>query len=117
MPTVTFVKEKRTIEVPAGANLRKAARKAGIQLYPGIHKYVNCLGWGLCGTCCVIIKQGMEHCSRPKLREKIPMSPLYFAARLGHEKEIRLACQTRVNGDIEVETQPPPNWHGEKFWG
>jgi hypothetical protein len=27
-----------------------------------------------------------------------------------------LSCQTTVHGDIEVETQPGFNWHGEKFW-
>jgi ferredoxin len=30
---------------------------------------------------------------------------------------LRLACQARVNGDVEVETQPEVNWHGERFWG
>ena len=30
MPTVTFANEKKTIEVPAGANLRQEAIKAGL---------------------------------------------------------------------------------------
>ena len=38
-------------------------------------------------------------------------------ARLGHEKDLRLSCKTRVLGDIEVETHPQVNWHGERFWG
>ena len=40
-------------------------------------------------------------------------------AYMGKEKEIRMACQTRVigNGEVEVETRPPLNLHGEKFWG
>lgn len=119
MPTVTFVNEKRSIEVSAGANLRKEARKAGVQLYPGVHKYFNCMGLGLCCSCRVIVKQGLENCSRPGVYEKVSMAmnPLAFFARLGHEKDLRLACQMRVNGDIEVETKPPMNWHGEKFWG
>ena len=33
MPTVTFVNEKKSIEVPAGANLRKEAIKAGVNNY------------------------------------------------------------------------------------
>jgi hypothetical protein len=30
---------------------------------------------------------------------------------------LRLSCQAKVYGDIEVETQPPLNLHGERFWG
>ena len=121
MPTVTFVNEKKTIEVPVGANLRKEAIKAGVQLYPVPHNYINCLGNGLCGSCRVVVKKGVENCSRQGLLEKFTMNnalnPLVFFARLGHEKDLRLACQTRVNGNLEVETKPPVNWHGEKFWG
>ena len=46
MPVVNFVKEKKKIEVPQGANLRKEAQKAGIQIYPGIHQVFNCHGLG-----------------------------------------------------------------------
>src|SRR5260370_32473405 len=49
MPKVTFVNdknEKQEIEVPAGSNLRTEARKAGIQLYPRIGKYMNRPGLG-----------------------------------------------------------------------
>ena len=118
MPTVTFVNEKKTIEVPAGANLRKEAIKAGVQLYPGPHRYVNCLGNGLCCSCRVVVKKGLDLCSRQGMFEKVSMitNPLAFFARLGHEKDLRLACQMRVNGDIEVERKPPMNWHGENFW-
>ena len=45
MPSVKFVNEKKTIEVPEGANLRKEALKAGVELYPGIHSIsFNCHG-------------------------------------------------------------------------
>ncbi len=118
MPTVTFVNEKKSIDVPAGANLRREAMKAGIQLYPGIHKYLNCQGLGGCCSCRVVVKKGLENCSQQSLLEKASMltNPLAFFARLGHEKDLRLACQMRVNGDIEVETKPPVNWHGENYW-
>ena len=49
MPTITFANEKKEIQVPNGANLRKEALRAGVQLYPGIHKVVNCHGFGQCG--------------------------------------------------------------------
>ncbi len=56
MPKVVFVNEKKEIEVPAGSNLREEARKAGLQLYAGFSRYLNCLGHGLCGTCRVLVK-------------------------------------------------------------
>lgn len=118
MPTVTFVKEKKTVEVAQGANLRREAIRAGIQLYPTPHNYVNCMGLGLCTSCRVNVKKGLENCSTQGVFEKVSMTmhPLTFFARLGNEKTLRLACQMRVNGDIEVETQPAMNWHGENFW-
>lgn len=118
MPTITFVNEKKTVEVPAGSNLRKEAMKAGVQLYPFPHNYANCLGLGLCTSCRVMVKKGLENCSPQGGFEKISMitNPLTFFARLGNEKNLRLACQMQVNGDIEVQTQPPMNWHGENYW-
>ncbi len=118
MPTITFVNEKKTLEVPAGANLRREAIKAGVQLYPFPHNYLNCLGNGLCTSCRVIVKKGLENCSQQSTFEKVSMitNPLTFFARLGHEKDLRLACQMQVNGDIEVQTKPPMNWHGENYW-
>src|SRR4051812_20826511 len=64
MPTVKFVNEKKTIEVPKGANLRKEALKAGIELYPGIHKVFNCHGLRQCASCRVLLKKGTENVSR-----------------------------------------------------
>ncbi|MBM3203313.1 (2Fe-2S)-binding protein [Candidatus Woesearchaeota archaeon] len=118
MPTITFVNEKKSVEVPAGANLRREAIKAGVQLYPFPHNYANCLGMGLCTSCRVIVKKGLENCTNQSLYEKVSMvaNPLTFFARLGNESNLRLACQMSVNGDVEVQTQPPMNWHGENFW-
>ena len=119
MPKIKFVKEKKEIEVEPGTNLRQAALKEGIPLYPGIYKYINCRGFAQCASCRVRITKGLEHVNRQGLLEKFGLmaGPIRFFARLGHEQELRLACQTRVNGDIEVETQPEVNWHGERFWG
>lgn len=121
MPTVKFVKEKKTIEVPQGANLRKEARKNGIEVYPGIHRVLNCHGFGQCCSCRVRILSGKGNCNKPTLFEKLGLmnilNPFGFFARLGNEDKLRLSCQTRIYGDVEVETQPEFNWHGEKFWG
>ncbi|GAB4149806.1 MAG: hypothetical protein Tsb009_24280 [Planctomycetaceae bacterium] len=119
MPTIKFIKEKKEVEVPEGANLRKEARKAGVEIYSGIHKYLNCRGNGLCCACRVHIKKGQENVSKPGFWERLNLmlNPLGFFSRLNHEKELRLSCQTKVYGDCEVETTPEFNWHGEKFWG
>lgn len=123
MPTIKFVKEKKSVEVPTGANLRSEALKAGVEVYQGIDKIVHCPGIGMCTTCKVHVKKGAENCSPPSWWEKLNLFKTYFMppftafARIGHEKEMRLSCQTKVEGDVEVETTPEFNWHGEKFWG
>ena len=114
MPKVVFVNEKQEIEVPVGANLRTEARKAGIQLYAGLHKYLNCRGLGLCGTCKVLVKKGMENLSPRKGLERFTIACML--ASIGHEDEMRLSCQVTVNGDCSVETTPAFNWSGENFW-
>jgi ferredoxin len=118
MPKVVFVNEKQEIEVPAGTNLREEAKKAGIQIYKGIDKVLNCRGFGLCGTCKVLVKKGMENLSPKSLREKFNLNfhPMTMLAAIGHEDEIRLACQVKVNGDCTIETHPAFNWDGENFW-
>ncbi len=118
MPKVVFVNEKKEIEVPAGANLRTEAKKAGISVYKGIDKYLNCLGFGLCGTCRVLVKSGMENLSPKSVMERINLNahPLTMFAAIGHENEMRLACQVAVNGDCTIETTPAFNMDGENFW-
>jgi ferredoxin len=118
MPKVTFVNEKKEIEVPVGSNLRQEARKAGIEVYKGIERYLNCRGLGLCGTCKVLVKKGMENLNKKTFMERFNMNthPLTMLAALGHEDELRLACQVQVNGDCTIETTPAFNWSGENFW-
>jgi ferredoxin len=114
MPTVSFVKEKKDIEVPVGANLRTEARKAGIEIYQGIDRYLNCRGNGLCGTCKVLVKKGMENLSATGLLERFKLATMLSA--IGHEDEMRLSCQVKVNGDCSIETRPEFNWSGDNFW-
>ena len=116
MPKVTFIsgKEKKEVEVPEGANLREQAMKAGLEVYSGMSRFLNCHGLGLCGTCRVLVKQGMEHLSPRTRRERFKFA--MSLAVIGHEDEMRLSCQVRVNGDCTVETQPAMNWSGENFW-
>lgn len=132
MPIIKFVNEKKEIEVPAGSNLRAEAKRAGINLNQGlngygssVNEYVNCHGMGLCGTCRVLITKGMENTNPMtrrewlKFRTPIPTpvpDPVPCLAYIGHEDEMRLACMTKVNGDIEVVSGPEVNLFGENFF-
>jgi ferredoxin len=116
MPIVTFINEKKEIQVPEGANLRKEALRAGIQVYAGVHKLpvANCHGFSMCGACRVLITKGIENASpigaAERLRLKMSM------AYVGNEDTMRLSCQTQVLGDMTVETHPPLNLFGENFF-
>jgi len=118
MPKVTFINEKKEIEVEPGANLRQAAIKADISVYKGVERILNCRGFGLCGTCKVLVKKGMENLSPKTFIENLNLNahPLTMFARIGHEDEMRLACQVKVNGDCTVQTMPEFNLSGENFW-
>jgi ferredoxin len=112
MPKVKFYKEKVEIEVEQGANLRQAALAAGIEVYAGIEKLANCLGNGLCGTCRVLLmKDTVKNTNPQTIRERVRFKTSFL--NIGDEAEMRLSCQTKVEGDIEVFTQPSFNWAGK----
>ncbi|MGK7876424.1 MAG: 2Fe-2S iron-sulfur cluster-binding protein [Xenococcaceae cyanobacterium] len=101
MPTVTA--QGKTITCERSANLRKVLLDHGIALYNGNAKIINCMGIGSCGTCAVHIEGEV---SEPNWKDKArrslpPHSPT---------KNRRLACQTKVLGDIRVT-----KYNG--FWG
>lgn len=132
MPIVKFTKEKKEIEVPEGANLRSEAVKAGINLNTGINgigasvnQYMNCKGFGLCGTCRVLIVKGMDNTNKLTTREWLKFKtilptplpdPIPALAYVGNEDKMRLACCTTVHGDLEVESAPELNLYGENFF-
>jgi adenylate cyclase len=55
-----------------------------------------CGGNALCSTCRIMILQGAERCSPPTSQERI------LAKKLDFPVHIRLACQTRVTGDVSI---------------
>lgn len=133
MPKVRFIKENIEVEVPEGANLRREAIRAGINLHQGlngfgasINRVANCHGFGMCGTCRVLIREGAENVNamtaREKLKLKLPAIPLPVPdplpnfAYVQYGDELRLACQVRVMGDIEVECSPEIDLFGENFF-
>ena len=73
------------------------------------------MGFGICGTCRVLITKGMENASPMGLRERIKLRYLSLAY-IGNEDTMRLSCQTQVNGDMEVATTPGMNLFGENFF-
>ena len=63
----------------------------------GIAHVSECGGRARCSTCRVMIVEGLENCMpRNTLEERL-------AARKGFYPEIRLACQTRVMGDVTLK--------------
>jgi ferredoxin len=114
MAIIRFVSEKKEIQVPEGSNLRREALRAGVGLYPGINKYLNCHGFGSCGSCRVLITKGMENASPMGTMERLRLK--FSMPYIGNEDTMRLACQTVVNGDMEVQTKPPLNLYGENFF-
>jgi ferredoxin len=119
MPKVSFVAEKRDIDVPEGANLRTEALKAGVPVNfqmgsATVGKFLNCHGLGSCGSCHVLVKKGMENLSPKGRWEKFRLA--LMMATIGHEDESRLACKTQVNGDCTIQTNPALDLSGENFW-
>ena len=101
MPTVTV--QGKTFTCDQNANLRKVLLKHDIILHNGKSKIINCRGIGSCGTCAVeIIGEVSEPNWRDLTRRSLPPHSL--------DRERRLACQTKVLGDIEVI-----KYNG--FWG
>src|SRR5258708_13322497 len=86
MPKVKFVREKKEVEVEPGANLRKVAIREGIELYPGIHQYLNCMGFGQCASCRVHVTKGAANLSPQQTFARLPflLRPITLSAPLGN---------------------------------
>ena len=56
----------------------------------------------------------MENLTPKTFKERLRLA--LSLASIGHEDEMRLACQTCVLGDCAIETKPAFNWSGENFW-
>jgi ferredoxin len=68
----------------------------------------------------VKITKGVENASPMGMVESFtfkynPLGPALFAY-IGNEDTMRLACRTKVMGDMTVETKPPLNLTGENFF-
>jgi len=115
MAKVTFVRERKTVECEQGKNLRELALENGIELYRGIHRFLNCRGHGLCGKCAVVVRNGGENLSPPTFMERVRVALMPFLP-IGREGRLRLACQCSVLGDVEIETRPGLQPVQHEFW-
>jgi len=100
MYKIYFSQENRTAEVDGGASIMAAAEKAGV--------FINslCGGKGVCGKCRVQVKGG---------RVKADKHSISFLSK----EEIRdgyvLACQTKINSDMEVVIPPESRLEEEQI--
>jgi ferredoxin len=104
MPKVSFLNEALTVDAEKGQSIKEVAEAAGVNLFEGFWaEYhdrwmpLRCSGRGICfgAGCRVWVVKG--DVSDRTLKEKI---------RPTHRGAIRLACQAKVLGDVEVRTQP-----------
>jgi ferredoxin len=98
MANIKFVRENREAIAADGANLRIKALENGIDIYTTWGKMMNCGGYGQCGTCIVEIVEGMENLS--------PRTPVEDKKLKKKPANYRLACQSLVNGSVNVVTKP-----------
>lgn len=85
-----FLPDDRSVETSDGKTLLELALDAGI---PHAHA---CGGEARCSTCRVLVTDGLDRCSPRDAAE------VEVADRAGLSAEVRLACQTRVLGDVTV---------------
>lgn len=87
---INLFKEKQDINCSLDSTILEATLSNHIN-----HTHA-CGGQGKCSTCRVSVMEGIEHCSsRNEIEQKM-------AATLNFPTEIRLACQTKILGDISI---------------
>jgi ferredoxin len=98
MPKVTFVNEARIVEVDKGRNIRDVALECGIDVNNAEDFLgVNCRGRGFCTSCLCWVEESTPGAAGPRsFMERL-------RALTGWK---RLACRTRLDGDVKVFTMP-----------
>jgi uncharacterized 2Fe-2S/4Fe-4S cluster protein (DUF4445 family) len=100
MKKVTFLPEGKKVEVEEGVTLFEAAEKAGVYLDS------LCGGEGVCGKCRVRVTSG---------KAKADNHSLSFLSREEIQSGYVLACQTRVEDDLEVVVPPESRLEEEQI--
>lgn len=99
VPTITFVRQNKQVEVPEGDTVRYPALENDVPVYCGLWKFANCHGNGLCGTDRVSVSPSTNTSPRTF------MERFWLRNDLKKDPNVRLACQTRVFGDVNVDTR------------
>jgi adenylate cyclase len=90
MPTVYYHPDQVTIETDESTAILDTSLNGGI---PHIHV---CGGNARCSTCRVMVMEGLEYCLPRNEKETV------LAERLCFTPDIRLACQTKLTGDVRI---------------
>ncbi len=91
---IRFEPSQRTVRVPAGTSLLEAARDAGLPLAS------SCRAGGICARCGLEILAGSVLDAESEREREIK-------SRNRIDPRLRLACRTRVRGDLTVTA---PYW-------
>lgn len=98
---VTFVPKGRTIISEGNEAISDVALRAGIKI-----PYA-CGKTGRCSTCRCKVSKGLSNLSAPNEKEK------RIAEKMDFGPDIRLACQTNITGDVEIQPLVKDNSHTE----
>ncbi len=98
MPKITF--NNQTIQCETGDNLRHVLMRANLPLYNGVARLIHCRGLGTCGTCAVRLKGEVSPMTGVE-KWRLGFPPHRQTDSL--ENGLRLACQCKVLGDLEIE--------------
>src|SRR5262245_53883275 len=90
MAKIVCLPDKREFELSPGETVLEGALRAGI---PHAHA---CGGHAKCSTCRIWILEGLERCEQRSENEKA------LSMKLGFGPEVRLACQTRLSGNVKL---------------
>lgn len=90
MPRIQYLTDGKTIKVGNDTTLLRASLDHGIA-----HMHA-CGGKAKCSTCRVLVTKGPENCCPRNVDETRLASLRHFG------DEIRLACQTTINGDVTI---------------
>jgi len=92
MAKIKFLTDRKEIEIPDGTRVVKACEQAKASLPFGCTE-------GFCGTCTMIVREGLENLSPPTSKERERLGDF----TLKHEPK-RLACQSAVlKGTVAFE--------------
>lgn len=90
MPKIHCLPDNRSVDIDKSGTILAALLANGID-----HTHV-CGGNAYCSTCRIMILDGVQNCSLPTSAERA------LAKKLDFPVHIRLACQTKVTGNVSI---------------